>query len=478
MTLLSHIKEIKATYLLASPLVFSFLCFVQLPGQNEISRSTFENPVAFLAAYLAASTLVYVIFITVPFLRKCNRLHIPSLLSVLSLVAGMGLSFLFDAAHFGNDLQIPLGGALIGVGSALLFLSWGQAFSLLNSSSLVPTTAALFVTAYLLKLIFTPFAGTPFNLAIIGCSIIVSALPLDWIQQKKLETASVSAQDTTSNLSIQKTLLSLWKPLFGCILCCMVWGFTWGNGLQGATVPATDITTIFFSDLGKAGAALLILIRVIIKPFDPTRGFLLPVAAGCLLLGWMFNPVEGVLGPLPMGFISAFGFAAFEIALWTKTTEIALGKPGLSRLLFAVTRSVLACTILLGIASAPLFGEQGAELFTPACIVVFFVLYAASSSKSGVRTSSQEKLTPSMPPPKNSTLDTGLITLCEECRLSPRESEVFLLFVKGHSAKYISDLLIVSPHTVKTHIKRIYEKVGVHSKDELIARYADRQNEQ
>ncbi len=474
--MLSYIKRIKATYVLASPLLFSFLCFVQLPGQPELSRDSFDNPVAFLVAYLTAGVAVYLVFLAVPRFRESNRLRIPGLVCVLPLVAGMGLSFLFDAARFGSDLQIPLGAALIGLGSALLFLSWGQAFSLLDKPSLIPTTAAMFAVAYLLKLVFAPFAETPFNLAIIGCAIIVSALPLDWIWEKHSGGADASLQEDLGSAagSLWQTItMFLWKPLFGCVLCCMVWGFTWGNSLQGALVPASDGMSVFFSDLGKTGAALLILAYGIKNRFDLAQGFLLPVAAGCLLLGWMLNPIGGAFGPLLIGFISAFGFATFEIALWAKMAELAAGRPAFCRLLFAVARSALACTILLGIVLAPLVGGQGAELFTPICIVVFFVLYAASTSRSGGRTATPRRMACT----SKDALSETPSALCEDYGLSPRESEVFLLFVKGHSAKYISDLLVVSPHTVKTHIKRIYEKVGVHSKDELIARYADEQNE-
>ncbi|MEG2026019.1 MAG: helix-turn-helix transcriptional regulator [Gordonibacter sp.] len=473
-------KRIKAIYLLASPLMFSFLCFVQLPGQSAISRTSLDNPVAFLAAYLAASIAVYLTFAAVPRFRKNDRLHIPSLVSVLPVVAGMGLSFLFDAAHFGIDLQIPIGGALIGVGSSLLFLSWGQAFSLLGKPSLVPTAAAMFAAAYLLKLAFAPFAETPFNLAIIGCSITVSALPLDWIRERQSDPAGPSAQSTpsaSSNLGLRDVLHYLWRPLFGCVLCCMVWGFTWGDSLQGAMVPSTGNSSVFFSDLGKTGAALLIAAYGLKKRADLTQGLLLPLAAGCLLLGWMLNPLGGALGPLLIGFVSAFGFAAFEITLWVKTAELGAGKPAFCRLLFAATRTVQACTILLGIILAPLVGEPGAELFTPICIVIFFILYAASSSLPGGRMISREDAPSANRKARSGTLDADLPTPYEEYGLSPRESEVFLMFVKGHSAKYISETLVVSPHTVKTHIKRIYEKVGVHSKDELIARCADERSE-
>jgi DNA-binding CsgD family transcriptional regulator len=55
-----------------------------------------------------------------------------------------------------------------------------------------------------------------------------------------------------------------------------------------------------------------------------------------------------------------------------------------------------------------------------------------------------------------------------EYALSPREIEVFQLLAKGRNAEYISKTLVVSVHTSKTHISRIYRKLNINSQQELI----------
>lgn len=52
--------------------------------------------------------------------------------------------------------------------------------------------------------------------------------------------------------------------------------------------------------------------------------------------------------------------------------------------------------------------------------------------------------------------------------LSRREEEVFELARRGYTARRIAETLYVSESTAQTHIRRIYAKVGVHSKQELI----------
>lgn len=52
--------------------------------------------------------------------------------------------------------------------------------------------------------------------------------------------------------------------------------------------------------------------------------------------------------------------------------------------------------------------------------------------------------------------------------LSERETQIMLLFAQGRSAVFIGELIFISANTVRTHIKHIYSKLGVHSRQELI----------
>ena len=54
--------------------------------------------------------------------------------------------------------------------------------------------------------------------------------------------------------------------------------------------------------------------------------------------------------------------------------------------------------------------------------------------------------------------------------ITQRESEVMLLLVEGKTRRAICEELTVSPDTVKTHVRAVYRKLGVHSQQELIDR--------
>ena len=68
--------------------------------------------------------------------------------------------------------------------------------------------------------------------------------------------------------------------------------------------------------------------------------------------------------------------------------------------------------------------------------------------------------------------------IIEAYSLTPREREVLGALARGGTTAEIAAQLFLSPHTVRDHVKTVYEKFGVSSRGELVARlfgehYAD-----
>jgi RNA polymerase sigma factor (sigma-70 family) len=58
-------------------------------------------------------------------------------------------------------------------------------------------------------------------------------------------------------------------------------------------------------------------------------------------------------------------------------------------------------------------------------------------------------------------------------RLTPRQQEVVRLTLRGHTNRQIADRLVISPETVKTHVRHALEKLGMRSKTELRMRWLE-----
>lgn len=71
--------------------------------------------------------------------------------------------------------------------------------------------------------------------------------------------------------------------------------------------------------------------------------------------------------------------------------------------------------------------------------------------------------------PEVEDIEAACARLAEERGLTQRETEVLVLLVQGRSRSYICDALSLSDSTVKTYMSRLYRKLGIHGKQELIS---------
>ena len=58
-----------------------------------------------------------------------------------------------------------------------------------------------------------------------------------------------------------------------------------------------------------------------------------------------------------------------------------------------------------------------------------------------------------------------------EPSLTPREEQILELLSKGYLYKEIASELLISPDTVHNHLRKIYEKLQVHSRTEAVVKY-------
>ena len=79
---------------------------------------------------------------------------------------------------------------------------------------------------------------------------------------------------------------------------------------------------------------------------------------------------------------------------------------------------------------------------------------------------------PSEVPILAGTLDGKVARIAAAAGLSARETEVLGYLARGRSQPYIRDVLVLSKNTVASHVKHIYQKLDVHSRQELLDLFA------
>ena len=66
------------------------------------------------------------------------------------------------------------------------------------------------------------------------------------------------------------------------------------------------------------------------------------------------------------------------------------------------------------------------------------------------------------------TVDERCEVLSQQKGLTKRETEVLHLLARGRTGVFIQHELCVSYNTIKAHVKHIYQKLDVHTHQELI----------
>lgn len=64
--------------------------------------------------------------------------------------------------------------------------------------------------------------------------------------------------------------------------------------------------------------------------------------------------------------------------------------------------------------------------------------------------------------------ETALSALAQDLKFTPREKEVAVLLARGRNVNRISEALVITEHTTKTHVSNIYKKAKVSSQQAFI----------
>ena len=261
-------------------------------------------------------------------------------------------------------------------------------------------------------------------------------------------------------------------------------GFAYG--LMRTFVMSTGVGGAFFAGFGSEAlgsflSALLLAAIYALQPrtalFEQCLLFSVPLVAA----GMLFASLQGVSAVIAAT-INTCGFACFFALLWYFGPLLALryGKGSTSHLTALLLLASQASQLIGGIVPETYSNATSSVLTYLILAVTLFMFWRDRSG--GTETPAHERLHSS----HASDSDGGHLndrhdsfqpsnadiarTWEEQYGLSPRESEITILLLERTPYRQISERLGVSENTVKTHVRNIYHKVDVTSREELLAK--------
>lgn len=378
------------------------------------------------------------------------------------LLAGIGAAGSLSLA-LASDAVVPawcgwLGSAAVAACATWLYLSWQEYYSTQGAQ------AAVFGFA------LTTIAGTLLYFALelgprmMGIAVCVLLPILAELTLRPHRGARFYSR-TESRLTARELCADIahdWSPRLMTVvsIVSLVYGVLRASSVPFHAITGMELWLRFGGGLSAASAVACIVVlsvrnRSIMRAFYAA----LPLSAlGVIAFALPFeNHAELAV------FLGSCGFSLVNYLVWIVMLEKAFRRKlpvvGLLASLWSASYvGVLAGQLLAGIWSFS--GEYLNYLLLLALIAASLLLV----SMNGKLTVSRAALeAPETPPAAQRALE-----IAEAAKLSPRETEILTIWLAGHNAAYIEETLHISRNTVKTHLKHIYQKTGVESKEELL----------
>lgn len=415
--------------------------------------------------FLLSASALFLIFTVLD--EKNKRIIIDSRVQVPAAISvAVGTIFIFIGAHTAfevtNWLNI-VGPALSGIGTAPLILGWASFYRHLNSDlveKVVPLTmvvlAALFVFLY-------SFPG-PLSL------VITVALPLVSLSLLSISRNHPYAAEATDDSPIYSKVQGFPLPT---TLGFLVVAFSYRYPLVVIMNESDLSTTAPFLIAFVIGAALALLFSFLFIYYADKMRLVLLFQIAIPLIALCFIAVAA----LPLYFNIVVFATSFSVMFLTKIFIFVLGSQPLklepSSLRSVSIGSALAA-VFIGEALADilyrLISNHGIMLVAVISITALASLILLALASANKRATEYILKNYDNPGAENDTF--SMIRNCkittETYGLSKRESEILTLIVRGRDFPYIREKLFISRNTVNTHIKHIYAKTAVHSRQELI----------
>lgn len=202
------------------------------------------------------------------------------------------------------------------------------------------------------------------------------------------------------------------------------------------------------------------------------------VAALLVVFGFLASSAQTALFGIVAQEVLAVGSQTFSVLTWAVLALVAARNPtgGITALGQGFCASSLGATVGVMLGQVPLVGDAFAHDIRTAvlaAVAAAFVGYVWM----GLRGFSFSEVIQGVKPveavvPPAPEVQSDIEVHCERLArtqgLTEREREVFVLLARGRNSGFIQEECRVTRNTAKTHIRHIYQKLQVHTQQELI----------
>ncbi|OUO92140.1 hypothetical protein B5F40_02090 [Gordonibacter sp. An230] len=366
-------------------------------------------------------------------------------------------------------------GMLSGIGSGWLCILWTGALSRLDIEQIeVIVPAASFVTL-LCTLAFPHIEGIPGVIAVASLPVASGALLLLSFRQTERRKRTPSAAERAAG-GIDFGCLTV-VVRASAVLCAAYFAIGCLGAMGNAEDPLQaqwgfDVPTFIGSASGIAMALCFILFTVRID-FASLFRWLTPLMVLALAL---FSWREAAPSFVSNAIVSV---ADTSMQVITYLYVISLAKR--RRLPVSLGVGITQGAVQLGVLAGNLSGDGASELVATDGLSVFSLALALICLLSfAMLLVPQRNLRPlsaaktASTRPETSRIDLLCSQLSQENGLSARETEILGYLARGRSQPYIREELMLSKNTVATHVKHLYQKLNVHSRQELLDLFEER----
>lgn len=378
------------------------------------------------------------------------------ILAVVTLLIGTFCATVGDETALGSYAP-RLAFAFFGAYAAFSFVSWVSCLIMMDRneawmfviSSAVLASLLFFGCAAILEL----YPGSVLGLFLMMSLISILVQMCDSVGLNSLKVREKSAEASSMRFIKQEAFAVLALGVLG--LVASVFHSSVGE------VPIMVMCTIEMLALVCAGFALLLAVFVVGANIDLEKIFLIAFPAIAVLLmlfpfssGYARLAIMGVSIALYNAGLIFLLMIAFEIAQKSQSALLARGCYGIFAGIVNVIRPLGYIIPSLALRDG---GMTGDALLALGCSLLMSLCLLPKRKEKPIEVVKEIK-----------DVEEACENIKKQYGLTTRETEILQLIMQGRDVPGIAKQLVISQNTARTHCKRMYKKLDVHSRQECV----------